>query len=206
VVWSSAPGPLTGGCSNATTAIEGTQPFVMAVPPRARLMPRVRPDHTIGYAGRAAFPSPLRDSRKAAGESGICGFMCRPICQPRRPVWIDARQSPGVLRWILCWHPAFVLIRGPVMQIPETSLADRAQSLWLQYCPYCDYPPRVMTMKSIRPAMCRGQDRITYECRNCGYEKVCVLKGALSYRSCRHRHQAIDSADGLHRLWRGGEC
>jgi hypothetical protein len=64
------------------------------------------------------------------------------------------------------------------MQVPETSLTDRAQSLWLQYCPYCDYPPRVMTMKSIRPAMCRGQDKITYECRNCGYEKVYVLKGA----------------------------
>ena len=66
---------------------------------------------------------------------------------------------------------------GPVMEVPETSLTDIAQSLWLQYCPYCDYPPRVMTMKSIRPAMCRGQDKITYECRNCGYKKVYVQKG-----------------------------
>jgi len=64
----------------------------------------------------------------------------------------------------------------PVMQATSTNLADRAQSLWLQYCPYCD-PPRVMTMKSIRPAMCRGHDRVTYECRKCGYEKVYVLKG-----------------------------
>ena len=61
------------------------------------------------------------------------------------------------------------------MQATSTNLADRAQSLWLQYCPYCD-PPRVMTMKSIRPAMCRGHDRITYECRKCGYEKIYVLK------------------------------
>jgi hypothetical protein len=66
---------------------------------------------------------------------------------------------------------------GSVMHVPETSLTDRAQSLWLQYCPYCDSPPRVMTMKSILPAMCRGQDKITYECRNCGYKKVYVLKG-----------------------------
>src|SRR5450755_2152992 len=105
-------------------------------------------------------------------ETGICGLSGVgrsgtphgwPICLPRRPVWLDAGQSPGFLRWILCWHPAFLLVRGPVMQISETSLADRAQSLWLQYCPYCD-PPKVMTMKSIRPAMCRGHDRITYEC------------------------------------------
>jgi hypothetical protein len=95
-------------------------------------------------------------------------------------VWFDAGQGPQFPRWILWWHPAFSLLRGPVMQVPETSLTDRAQSLWLQYCPYCDYPPRVMTMKSIRPAMCRGQDKITYECRNCGYKKVYVLKGGPS--------------------------
>jgi len=31
-------------------------------------------------------------------------------------------------------------------------------------------------MKSIRPAMCRGHDKITYECRKCGYEKIYVPK------------------------------
>jgi hypothetical protein len=61
------------------------------------------------------------------------------------------------------------------MQVLRTSLTDRAQSLWLQYCPCCD-PPNIMTMKSIRPAMCRGHDKITFECRKCGYEKVLIMK------------------------------
>jgi hypothetical protein len=61
------------------------------------------------------------------------------------------------------------------MQALPTNLADRAQSLWLQYCPYCD-PPRVMIMKMIRPAICRGHDEITFECQKCGYERVCIMK------------------------------
>jgi hypothetical protein len=89
----------------------------------------------------------------------------------------DAGQGPQFPRWILWWHPAFSLLRGPVMpKVPGNSLTDSAQSLWLQYCPYCDDPPKVMTIKSIRPAMCRGHDKITFECRNCGYEKVCIMK------------------------------
>jgi predicted RNA-binding Zn-ribbon protein involved in translation (DUF1610 family) len=56
-------------------------------------------------------------------------------------------------------------------KVAASKLADRAQSVWLQYCPNCD-PPRVMTIKTIRPAMCRGYDTIIYECEKCGYETI----------------------------------
>jgi Zn ribbon nucleic-acid-binding protein len=56
-------------------------------------------------------------------------------------------------------------------QVPASTLMDRAQSLWLQYCPNCD-PPRVMTIKTIQPAMWRGYDMVIYECQKCGYEKI----------------------------------
>ena len=60
-------------------------------------------------------------------------------------------------------------------KVPASRLADRAQSLWLQYCPNCD-PPAVMTIGAIRPAMCRGHDTIVYQCRKCGYEKIYKMK------------------------------
>jgi hypothetical protein len=61
------------------------------------------------------------------------------------------------------------------MQVPSANIADRVQSLWLQYCPCCD-SPTVMTMKSIRPAMFRVHDKITFECRKCGYENVYIMR------------------------------
>jgi predicted RNA-binding Zn-ribbon protein involved in translation (DUF1610 family) len=60
-------------------------------------------------------------------------------------------------------------------KVPVSKLTDRAQSVWLQYCPNCD-PPRVMTIKAIRPAMCRGHDTIIYECQKCGYENIYKMK------------------------------
>jgi uncharacterized Zn finger protein len=58
--------------------------------------------------------------------------------------------------------------------VAASKLTDRAQSLWLQYCPNCD-PPRVMTIKTIRPAMRRGHDTIIYECQKCGYVTICAV-------------------------------
>ena len=60
-------------------------------------------------------------------------------------------------------------------KVPVSKLADRAQSVLLQYCPNCD-PPTIMAIKAIRPAMCRGDDTIVYECQKCGYEKIYKLK------------------------------
>jgi predicted RNA-binding Zn-ribbon protein involved in translation (DUF1610 family) len=62
--------------------------------------------------------------------------------------------------------------RGQVMRkVPVSKLTDRMRSLWLQYCPNCE-PPGVMTIKTIRPAMCRGHDMTIYECEKCGHEMI----------------------------------
>ena len=60
-------------------------------------------------------------------------------------------------------------------KVAASKLADRAQSVWLQHCHSCD-PPRVMTIKTIRPAMYRGYDTIIYECQKCGYETIYKMK------------------------------
>jgi len=60
-------------------------------------------------------------------------------------------------------------------KVAASKLADRAQSVWLQYCPNCD-SPMVMTIKTIRPAMCRGYDRIIYVCQKCGCETIYKMK------------------------------
>jgi len=60
-------------------------------------------------------------------------------------------------------------------KVAASKLTDRAQSVWLQYCPTA-IRPRVMTIKTIRPAMCRGYDTIIYGCEKCGYEKIYKMK------------------------------
>src|SRR5271166_6009995 len=91
---------------------------------------------------------------------------------------IDARQSSDSLQGIRGSKRYFLLLhasRGAFHKTPAPNQADRVQSLRLQYCPNCD-PPRVMTMKSIRPAMWSGHDQITFQCRKCRYEEVYTMK------------------------------
>jgi predicted RNA-binding Zn-ribbon protein involved in translation (DUF1610 family) len=48
-------------------------------------------------------------------------------------------------------------------------------SAFIHFCPNCE-TSRIMALDSIRPAIFRGNDVITYKCRTCGTEMTEIMK------------------------------
>ncbi|WP_425992595.1 hypothetical protein [Afipia sp. DC4300-2b1] len=56
---------------------------------------------------------------------------------------------------------------------PSEPAHDRHCAFLFQ-CPNCK-KPHLMNIKTIRPAMFRGDDLIVYQCSNCGTEKTVIM-------------------------------
>ncbi|CAN5454073.1 hypothetical protein BH10PSE11_BH10PSE11_19710 [soil metagenome] len=53
--------------------------------------------------------------------------------------------------------------------LPDSLNRHRIPSFF--QCPNCE-KPTAMNIKAIHRALFRGEDRIVYECKNCGTEKI----------------------------------
>jgi hypothetical protein len=60
-------------------------------------------------------------------------------------------------------------------QIPSLMPTPPEIAVWVRHCLNCD-PSRVMNIKTIKPAMFGGYDRVVYECGRCGAEVVDSMK------------------------------